>query len=130
MLAAFLAEHRGETGAVIRELERAMAIYPGPAGTPGSTTGSLLRFELGRRYLASGDFPAAHRQLESFYSWDFIPNGVVGVLELQRGQVAEGLGQPEEAKVHYGNVVRWWKDCDPEARPVFETARAALGRLR
>jgi hypothetical protein len=129
VLAALLAEHRGKAGAATAELERAMKVYPGPAGTPGSTMGSLLRFDLGRRYLASGDFRAARRQLESFYSWDFAPNALFGILELQRGQVAEGLGELEQAKVHYGNVVRWWKDCDPDARRVFDEARSGLVRL-
>jgi tetratricopeptide (TPR) repeat protein len=129
VLTALLAEHRGERGAAVRELERAVAMYPGSASTPGSATGPLLRYELARRYLASGDFRSAKRQLASFYGWDYPANAMIGVVEVYRGRAAEGLGEPDEARAHYANVVRWWKDCDPEARPVYEEARAALARL-
>jgi hypothetical protein len=129
VLTALLAEHRTKAGAANAHLERASIVYPGPVESPGVTTGPLLRFELVRRYLASGNFPAAQRQLDSFYAWEWIPSTLNSVLELRRGQVAEGLGKLEEAKMHYANLVRWWKDCDPEARPVLEEARAGLVRL-
>jgi hypothetical protein len=129
VLTALLAERRTRAGTATADLERALMVYPGPVESPGNTTGSLLRLELVRRYLASGDFPAAQRQLDSFYGWEWIPNALNSVLELRRGQVAEGLGRLEQARIHYGNVARWWKDCDPEARPVLEEARAGLVRL-
>ncbi len=40
-----------------------------------------------------------------------------------------GVRERLQAALASSNVVRWWKDCDPEARPVFEEARVALARL-
>ena len=129
VLRALQAEHAGKRGAATRELEHGMHIYPGTSSSPSAFLSPLLRYELARRQLAAGDFRAARGQLNSLYPWDYPFGGMVGPVELDRGRVAEGLGEPDEARVHYGNVVRWWKDCDPEARHVYEEARAALTRL-
>jgi hypothetical protein len=52
-----------------------------------------------------------------------------GLIEMYRGEVAEGMGEPEAAKRHYARVTHWWRDCDPELVPLREQAREALARL-
>jgi hypothetical protein len=51
------------------------------------------------------------------------------LVELYRGQAAEGLGDRDAAREHYSRAVRWLRQADPELVPVREEGRAALARL-
>jgi hypothetical protein len=56
------------------------------------------------------------------------PFYVLGVLE--RGRVAEGLGDQEKAKQSYQFVVDVWRRADPELQPYVAEARNGLTRTR
>ena len=128
VIRAYLAESRGDSGAVLRELRRVISVYPGNAGTE-SVTGMMLRFDLVRRLVVTRDFTTAERYLGSFERWGMWPSYFIGPIELLRGRVAEGLNDPDNARTRYANVARWWKDCDPDLAPVRDEAREALARL-
>jgi DNA-binding SARP family transcriptional activator/TolB-like protein len=53
---------------------------------------------------------------------------VLGVLE--RGRIAEGLGERQKARDSYQFVVDVWRRADPELETYVREARAALERLR
>src|SRR3989442_510945 len=52
-----------------------------------------------------------------------------GLWRLERGRVAERLGQHDKAVQEYRYVVDLWRTADPEPRPEVEEANAALKRL-
>jgi len=52
---------------------------------------------------------------------------VLGTLE--RGRIAERLGDRATAAENYDFVVAVWRNADPELRPYVEEARATLARL-
>ena len=130
LLRAYAAEARGDHDAVLRELSDSIEVYPG-----GSLVGwwgedaAQLRFELGRRLLAAKEYRGAIRYFDSFDNGSYNENVTPGLIHFYRAQAAEGLGDVEGAKTSYGNVVRWWKQCDPELVPIREQAREALARL-
>jgi hypothetical protein len=128
VIRSHLAESRSDTGAVLRELRRGISIYPSNVGTK-VFVGRLLRFDLARRLVAAGDYTTAQRYLDSFDRWGMALEYFIGPIELLRGQVAEALNDTKGARTHYANLVRWWKDCDPDLVPVREEARGALVRL-
>jgi serine/threonine-protein kinase len=55
------------------------------------------------------------------------PFFVLGVLE--RGRIAEGLGERQKARDSYQFVVDVWRHADPELEPYLREARGALERL-
>jgi hypothetical protein len=55
------------------------------------------------------------------------PLFVLGVLE--RGRIAEGLGEHRKAIDSYRFVVDVWRHADPELEPYVREARAGLKRL-
>jgi serine/threonine-protein kinase len=126
LIKAFVAEARGDRGAVLPALRVAADRYPVAELFP---EGGLLRLELARRLLAEGDYRGAERYLGSFDIGTYYFWLTPGVVELYRGQAAEGLGEVDRARRHYGNVVRWLADSDPELVPLRERAREALARL-
>jgi hypothetical protein len=54
---------------------------------------------------------------------------MAGPSHLRQAQVHERLGEPERAAVQYRRFLELWSDCDPEFRPMVETAQRALERL-
>jgi hypothetical protein len=48
---------------------------------------------------------------------------------LERGRVAERMGELERARERYGFVVDAWRNADPELQPYVTEARAGLARL-
>jgi hypothetical protein len=52
-----------------------------------------------------------------------------GLWRLERGRVAERLGQHDKAVQEYRYVADVWRTADPELRPEVEEANAALKRL-
>jgi eukaryotic-like serine/threonine-protein kinase len=124
LLRAFQAERQGDRRAVLREMERRESLVFTVQRILGEP---VLRFQAARRLYASGQLVEARRYFESFdNSWAPV---MYAVNQFYLGQIAEELGQPEVAKEHYARTVRWWKDCDPELRPLREQARDALIRL-
>lgn len=126
-LRGYAALRRGEDETAIRELRAALPELPGIGPEfVRSETHAVLRHELGRLLLELG---RAEEAEPYFRSLEF-PAAVVGAqLEFNLGQVYEALGDPEEAKRHYARFVRFWEDCDPELRPLWERGREALERL-
>jgi hypothetical protein len=55
------------------------------------------------------------------------PLFVLGVLE--RGRIAEGLGERQKARESYQFVTDVWRHADPELEPYVREARAGLKRL-
>ena len=68
----------------------------------------------------------AERYFGSFTPYDYF---YTSQAELYLGRIAEARGRPEEAVMHYGRVVRWWRYADEPLRPLREEARQALSRL-
>ena len=126
ILRAHLAEIRGNRHAVRQALQASVDRYP---QSNAMQNGAQLRLELARRLLAEGDFRGARRYLNSFDIGTYNAGLVPAIAELYRGQAAEGLGEMEEARAHYGNVVRWLARCDAELLSVRERARGFLARL-
>jgi tetratricopeptide (TPR) repeat protein len=49
---------------------------------------------------------------------------------MRQGEIYEVLGRPAEAATHYARFLDLWKECDPELRPLLDTVRQRLDRLR
>jgi tetratricopeptide (TPR) repeat protein len=47
---------------------------------------------------------------------------------LRLAQIYERRGDRAKAAEHYGQFIELWKDCDPELRPLVESARQRLAR--
>ena len=48
---------------------------------------------------------------------------------LRRAQLFERLGDTPAAATHYERFLKLWKDCDPEFRPLLDSARVAYERV-
>ena len=129
MVRAYEAEMKGDSGAVLQALRSGVADYPGGGWTEWTHNAPILRLELARRLLRAGEYGEARRRLDGFGIAHYWLNSAPGLIELYRGEVAEGLNEPDDAKEHYARVVRWWRDCDRELVPLREQARDALARL-
>ena len=122
---AYVAEGHGERGAIVRALRANIDTY----SQTNAENGPQLRLELARRLLEAGDFRGAERYLRTFDIGTYNIAVLRGQVELYLGRSAEGLGEREAAREHFSNVVRWWRQCDPELVPLREEAREALARL-
>ena len=49
--------------------------------------------------------------------------------ELGLAEVSEALGDTVEARRHYDQFLRLWRDCDPDLRPFVEEAEQRLAEL-
>jgi tetratricopeptide (TPR) repeat protein len=112
-LRGYWASERGDRKAAIRYLEEAWPY----------ADEWVLRLELAKSLLGEGDFRHAALYLENS---EFQVRPFTTPIELYLGQLYEGLGNIPEARLHYGRFVSWWKDCDPELRPMWEQGRAVL----
>jgi tetratricopeptide (TPR) repeat protein len=50
-------------------------------------------------------------------------------MHLERAEIYQRLGEREKAVEHYRRFLVLWRDCDPELRPVLESAKSELARL-
>jgi len=87
-------------------------------------------FVLGKAYLAAGDLAAAewHMQVPQRWNSGFTVE-VIAPREYYLGRIAEERGQRAEAREHYARFVRWWRDCDPELKPMWEDGRKRLASV-
>ncbi len=137
-LRGYAAARRGDRLAAIRELRKALAMFPGECGIHFDAACYMhpwLRLELGRLLLEAGQPREADRYLKTFWgylwhhSWGPVSALFAPLDELYLGQAAEALGDMDEARQHYARFVAWWKDCDPELRPLWEKGRQGLERV-
>ncbi|HEY9507772.1 MAG TPA: protein kinase [Gemmatimonadales bacterium] len=85
-----------------------------------------LRYQVGKLLFDDGRPVDAERYLRGFTPYDFF---YTSPAELYLGRIAEARGRPDEAVLHYGRFVRWWRYADEPLRPLWEEARQALSRL-
>ena len=85
-----------------------------------------LRFRVGKLLFDAGQTRDAERYFRSFNPYEYFSTTQA---ELYLGRIAEAGGRPEEAVIHYGRFVRWWRYADEPLRPEWEEARKALSRL-
>ena len=95
----------------------------------GSLSPSLapLQMERFRLLAAAGRDREAARVFDHQVTMPLTVGSVLGTLE--RGRIAERLGDHATAAQNYGFVVAVWRNADPELRPYVEEAHAALARL-
>ncbi|HET7692272.1 MAG TPA: BTAD domain-containing putative transcriptional regulator [Gemmatimonadota bacterium] len=119
VLRGLAASIRGDRRSAIRLIEGALPRMVG-------TRVHLLRYELGKLWLAEGDPRRAVGYLESI---EYLVPAINAPVELYLGRAYEALGEPDRARVHYARFVSWWQDCDPELEPLRAEGRHALDRL-
>jgi serine/threonine-protein kinase len=85
-----------------------------------------LRYQVGRLLFDRGRMDDAERYFRSFMPYDFF---YTSPAELYLGRIAEVRGRRDEAVLHYGRFVRWWRHADEPLRPQWEEARQSLSRL-
>ena len=88
-----------------------------------------LRMTQSRLLAARGDRRRAADLLE-YWRWDDVGTSPAFVLAtLERGRLAEQLGETERARESYRFVMAIWRRADAELEPYVSEARAALERL-
>jgi lipopolysaccharide biosynthesis regulator YciM len=94
------------------------------------TTGECfhLNLTLARLLAARGDDRRAGALLER-WRWDAGAGPWFVLATLERGRVAERLGEREKAIESYRFVTEAWRQPDPELQPYVSEAREALARL-
>jgi tetratricopeptide (TPR) repeat protein len=126
-LRAYVDDGKGDRADAIRRLEAALPGIAGSCPMEGCSVHGLLRFQLARWLLESGQ---AARAEPYFRSLDHRSSYFMFPTSLYLGKTYEALGNMEESRRQYERFARDWQDCDPELRPFLEDARQALGRLQ
>jgi tetratricopeptide (TPR) repeat protein len=85
------------------------------------------KLTLARLLAARGEYRSAGDVLERWWWQGDGPVRIVAMLE--RGRVAEQLGEREKAVESYRYVAEAWRRADPELQPYATEAREALARL-
>lgn len=125
-LRGFIALERADSSVAIRELREALPKISGTCPGYSCYLHGMLRYLLGRALLDSGQPRDARPYLESVeFDYPFLTPAL-----LYLGKTYEELGDLPAAKLRYEQFVRWWRDCDPELRPLWEEGRRAVARLR
>jgi serine/threonine-protein kinase len=119
ILRGLAASIRGERRSAIRLLEDTLPRISG-------TRVNLLRYELGKLWLAEGN---PRRAAGYFESIEYLVPALNAPVELYLGRSYEALGEVDQARVHYARFVSWWEDCDLELEPLRAEGRRALDRL-
>jgi serine/threonine-protein kinase len=109
----------GDTLQAVQELEKGLVAASGPGGLQ-------LRYDMGRMWLRLGDPKLAREYFEAI---ELRARALNAPIEFYLGQVNERLGNFNQARLHYARFVDWWKDCDPEVRPLWEEGRKGLARV-
>jgi serine/threonine-protein kinase len=116
---AYLRLARGDSSAAVREFQS----LPPAVGIV-----FFERLTLARLLAAQGRDAEALGLLDRGFPW---PRRALSQVfwQLERGRVAEKLGQTAKAAEAYRFVIDMWRRADPELRPYVDEARAGLGRL-
>jgi eukaryotic-like serine/threonine-protein kinase len=128
---AYAALARGDSAGALGYLE---AIPDTLCLVDFSSDCSHLKLTLARLLAARGDDRRAGALLER-WRWGAGPSGPAGpgpwlvLATLERGRVAERLGEREKAIESYRFVTEAWRRPDPELQPYVSEAREALARL-
>ncbi len=91
---------------------------------------AMADFILGKTYLAQGNLAEAERHMLVPQRWSS-GVGTEGLVprEYYLGRIAEEKGNRAAAREHYARFVRWWRDCDPELKPMWEDGRRRLASV-
>ena len=116
---AYLSLARGDTAASLRQF----------AALPDSLCElcAVPRLVHARLLAATGNPRAAATILADRPT--LLPSALDVLWALERGHVAERLGDPATARRSYALVVEAWRDADADLAPLVDEARAALKRL-
>jgi tetratricopeptide (TPR) repeat protein len=88
------------------------------------------------RFLYAGVLAGESRSQDASQWYDsFSSNSIFDLIylapaHLERGRLAEQLGQPEVALSHYQQAVALWLNCDPDLRALPDQARARIKALK
>jgi hypothetical protein len=88
------------------------------------------------RFLYAAVLAGEGRQQEANLWYDsFSSNAIFDLIylapsHLERGRIADKLGQPTQALHHYQQAVALWLNCDPELRSLPNDARARIETLK
>ena len=85
------------------------------------------KLTLARLLVARNEYRPAGDLLDRWWWWGRGPARILGVLE--RGRIAEHLGEREKAVESYRYVADAWRRADPELQPYVAEAREGLARL-
>jgi tetratricopeptide (TPR) repeat protein/TolB-like protein len=115
----------------LAEFESALARLPalvpiGGVGWINEQPQQYLRYRVGKLLFDEGRKRDAERYFRSFQPYDYF---YTTQAELYLGRIAEAGGRPDEALMHYGRFVRWWRYADEPLRPQWQEGRQALSRL-
>jgi tetratricopeptide (TPR) repeat protein/tRNA A-37 threonylcarbamoyl transferase component Bud32 len=100
-----------------------------PGGRLGFKTEAHERFLRGELLFALGRYKEALGWYETIGEYLLCDRSYSGPAYLRRGEIAERLGNKQEAMAHYSRFIDLWKDCDPEFQPMVETARQRIQLL-
>jgi tetratricopeptide (TPR) repeat protein len=136
----FALEVRAEVAMAHRSPATAVALLRGRTGESWYEYNFASPFFSGSRgrYLRAGLEAAAAKgeddvrraitlfsAFEGYSAFDLI---YAGPSHLRRGALYERLGDRPAAASHYARFLTLWKDCDPEFRPLLDSARAGYER--
>jgi eukaryotic-like serine/threonine-protein kinase len=124
VLGAYAGLVRGDLGR-LTEFESALVRLPW-YGFDIEQPQEYLRLRVGKLLFDDGRTRDAERYFRSFNPYKYFS---ATQAELYLGRIAEARGRRDEAVMHYGRFVRWWRYADEPLRPQWEEARQALNRL-
>jgi tetratricopeptide (TPR) repeat protein len=122
---AYAALARGDSAGALGHLQA----IPDTLCLGGNTTCFHLNLTLARLLAARGEDRRAGALLERWRRSPDGPSPWFVLATLERGRVAERLGEREKANESYRFVTEVWRRADPELQPYVTEAREALGRL-
>jgi tetratricopeptide (TPR) repeat protein len=130
-LRAQLALSASRPADALRELEQVQAIdaRADQVGSSPYYSQGLERFAYASLLEASGRLEDAALWYGSFSASSIFDLVFLAPSYLRRGAIAERRGRPAEARRHYEAALKLWAGCDPELRPLADTARMHLAAL-
>ncbi|HET6577344.1 MAG TPA: hypothetical protein VFG66_03430, partial [Gemmatimonadales bacterium] len=122
---AYLTLARHDSAAALLQLES----IPDSLCSAGKFSCFYGNLTLARLLAARSEYRAAGDLLERWW-WQGFPDGPMLILALlERGRIAERLGEREKAVESYRFVADAWRRADPELQPYVTEAREGLARL-
>lgn len=126
-LRAYVDHRKGDRSDAIRRLQAALPGIAGNCPGEGCSVHGLLRFQVAKWLLESGEAAKAEpyfKSVDDRVAYFFLP------APLYLGKIYEALGDMAEARRQYELFARDWEDCDPELRPLLDDATQSLARLK